>query len=130
MMSMGNEPSTVVEQGGRYEDRLNPGMTAGPGAGSRAGRFPVSSCRDNGAGGLCEVCSTWCHAGLTHVLLTGHHANCPRSPKALDAALDLIADLARAMELWGAEEDGIYDGAWEPYRKAKALQGVFLPPGV
>ncbi len=76
----------------------------------------------------CPVCENWCTVDIKHRLLTGHHERCPHSPKALDAALDLIADLARAMELWAAEEDGVYDGAWEPYRKAKALQGVYLAP--
>ncbi len=84
---------------------------------------------DSGAGGLCEVCSTWCEIEHTHRLLTGHHANCPHSPKALDSALELIAALARGMELWGADEDGIHDEAWEPYRRAKALQGVFVQEG-
>jgi hypothetical protein len=76
----------------------------------------------------CPVCGNWCDAEPKHRLLTGHHANCPHALKPIDAALELIADLARGMDLWGAEEDGIYDGAWEPYRKAKALQGVYLAP--
>jgi hypothetical protein len=75
----------------------------------------------------CE-CDNWCEINHTHRFLTGHHEGCPRSPKALDKALELIAALVRGMELWGAEEDGIYPEAWEAYRKAKALQGVFLPP--
>lgn len=73
-------------------------------------------------------CVNWCEINHTHRFLTGHHEGCPNSPEALGAALDLIAALARGMELWGAEEDGIYPEAWEAYRKAKALQGVFLPP--
>ncbi len=84
---------------------------------------------DSGAGGLCEVCSTWCEIEHTHRLLTGHHENCPHSPKAIDAALGLIAELALGMERWGADEDGIHDEAWEPYRRAKALQGVFVQEG-
>ena len=74
----------------------------------------------------CE-CTNWATLNLRHQLLTGHHERCPHSPKALDKALELIAALARGMELWGAEEDGIYPDAWEAYRKAKALEGVFLP---
>jgi hypothetical protein len=126
MMAMGDELSTV-DEGGRYGDRLKAGMTADPGVGSGAGRFPVVEAALARVDGLCEVCSTWCEIDLTHRLLTGHHADCPRSPKAIDAALELIAALARSMEMWGAEEDGIYEGAWESYCKAKALQGVFLP---
>jgi hypothetical protein len=38
----------------------------------------------------------------------------------------LIADLTKGIEAWGALEDGIPDEVWEPYRKAKGLQGVFL----
>jgi hypothetical protein len=78
-------------------------------------------------GSPCE-CVNWCEIDNTHRFLTGHHEGCPHTPKALGKALELIAALARGMELWGAEEDGIYDGAWEAYRKAKALQGMFLPP--
>ena len=74
------------------------------------------------------LCVTWCEINHIHRFLTGHHEGCPHSPKALDKALELIAALARGMELWGAEEDGIYPEAWDAYRKAKALQGVFLPP--
>jgi hypothetical protein len=74
------------------------------------------------------ACENWCVIDHTHRLLTGHHEGCPHSPKALDKALELIAALARGMELWGAEEDGIYPEAWEAYRKAKALQGVLIPP--
>jgi hypothetical protein len=75
----------------------------------------------------CE-CDNWCDLDPTHRFLTGHHDGCPHSPKAIDKALELIAALARGMELWGAEKDGIYPGALEAYRKAKALQGVFILP--
>lgn len=72
-------------------------------------------------------CRYWCHTQLRHQLLTGHHDQCPHSPKPLDKALELIADLARGMELWAADEDGIHAEAWKAYRKAKALEGVLLP---
>ena len=65
---------------------------------------------------------------LRHRILTGHHESCPHSPKALDKALELIADLARGMEYWAGDEDGIHPQAWEAYRKAKALEGEFLYP--
>ncbi len=75
---------------------------------------------------ICE-CVHWCSIDHRHVILTDHHENCPKGPKPFDKALELIAELARALELWGAQEDGIYDEAWPAYRKAKALEGVFLP---
>lgn len=89
-----------------------------PAAGTCTCEPPCSPCQ----------CVNWCEINHVHRFLTGHHEGCPHSPKALDKALELIAALARGMELWGAEEDGIYPDAWEAYRKAKALQGVFLPP--
>lgn len=74
----------------------------------------------------CE-CATWCDLDFRHRLLTGHHLYCKHGQHALTKALELIAVLARGMELWGAQEDGIYSEAWEAYRQAKALEGVFLP---
>jgi hypothetical protein len=58
--------------------------------------------------------------------LTGHHENCPKSPKSIEMALELIKSLAEGLEKWGAEEDGIYPPAWDAYRKAKALEGIIL----
>jgi hypothetical protein len=74
----------------------------------------------------CE-CANWCEINHTHRLLTGHHEGCARSPAALDKALELIAALASGMDSWAADEDGIHPGSWDAYRRAKALQGVFLP---
>jgi hypothetical protein len=31
------------------------------------------------------------------------------------------------MEAWAHDEDGVHPEAWAAYRKAKGLQGVFLP---
>ena len=79
---------------------------------------------------VCE-CQNWANAGgddAAQQMLTGHHPRCERGDFR-KSALGLIADLARALESWGREEDGIPDCAWEPYRKAKALQGVFLEGG-
>ena len=77
------------------------------------------------AGSVCE-CSQWAEVRGEHRMLTGHHKNCHRSPDPLGKALALIAKLARGMECWAADEDGIHPDAWEAYRRAKALEGVFL----
>ena len=75
----------------------------------------------------CKICGSWACEDVRRVLLTGHHPRCPKAPDALGEAFKLIAELATALRAWGAEEDGIPDMAWGAYRKAMALQGVFLP---
>ena len=77
------------------------------------------------AGSRCE-CQDWCDPDVKHRLLTGHHWNCPNGKSATKAALELISELAKSMEAWAADEDGIHPEAWESYRRAKALEGVFL----
>lgn len=74
---------------------------------------------------ICE-CRDWCDLDLRQRLLTGHHATCKHSHP-LKSAYELIAALARGMEHWAHDEDGIHPDAWEAYRKAKALEGVMLP---
>ena len=75
----------------------------------------------------CE-CLTWATLDVRHQLLTGHHERCPHRPDALTAAYELIAEMARGMECWAGDEDGaIHPDAWKAYRRAKALQGKFLP---
>lgn len=76
-------------------------------------------------GSDCE-CINWASENLTAQLLTGHHARCPHGGDQLTAALALIAELVKGIEQWASEEDGVYDGVWKAYQKAKALQGVFL----
>ena len=79
---------------------------------------------------VCE-CWSWANAGgddAAQQLLTGHHPQCKQGDLR-KSAFKLIADLAHALAVWGSEEDGIPDFAWEPYRRAKALQGVFLEKG-
>lgn len=84
--------------------------------------------RHSPADGSGCVCVNWCDLSQVHRLLTGHHANCKHAPNVLDCALDLIKDMSYGMECWAADEDGIHPDAWEAYRKAKALEGVILPP--
>lgn len=79
---------------------------------------------------LCSecVCVNWASTDPLRVsVLTGHHPRCPHAPDKFDAACKLIAELAYGIERWAAEEDGVYPDVWDAYRKAKALQGVFLP---
>lgn len=68
----------------------------------------------------CE-CASWCDMHPDVRLLTGHHENCPKCGNPFDAAKDLIRELVRAMESWGCEEDGIFPGAWEAYKRGKAV---------
>lgn len=77
---------------------------------------------------MCAKCDTWCCNDLRLRLLLGHHPNCPDVSKSpLVAAFELIAELAKAMEVWAHDEDGVHPAAWPAYRKAKALENVFLP---
>ena len=78
-------------------------------------------------GSACE-CQNWASLDpLRTSILTGHHPRCPHGPDRFDAACKLIHELALGIEMWAAEEDGVYPDVWDAYRKAKALEGVFLP---
>lgn len=75
----------------------------------------------------CE-CKNWCETDHKIAFLTGHHSRCPHGGNPLDAAYKLLKELTRGIECWAAEEDGeVYPDLWKPYRKAKALEGVYLP---
>lgn len=74
---------------------------------------------------ICE-CANWCSPDIRINILTGHHPSCDKGESVSFAAYRLIQDLARGMEAWAADEDGIHPDAWTAYRKAKALEGVFL----
>lgn len=78
---------------------------------------------------MCKTCENWACVDIRTRLVLGHHPGCPELHKKslFDGCLDLIAELAKAMEVWSRDEDGIHPAAWPAYRKAKALQGVFLP---
>ena len=81
-----------------------------------------------GRRGMSCECLTWATLDVRHQFLTGHHEWCPHRPDALTAAYELIAEMARGMECWAVDEDGaIHADAWQAYRRAKALQGKFLP---
>ena len=45
--------------------------------------------------------------------------------KPLDAAMALIRELTKALEAWGAEEDGIFPPAWDAYKRGKCAIGEF-----
>ena len=71
-------------------------------------------------------CWSWEDLDVKHRLLTGHHPNCPNGPQVLDCAYDLIRELARSLEAMAVSAN--HPEPWEAYRKAKALEGVFLEP--
>ena len=72
--------------------------------------------------GACE-CLHWVNHDLGHMLLTGHHANCPKSPAVMDAARELLTKLVRGIEYWASQEDGVPDEIWDAYAQAKAVIG-------
>ena len=76
-------------------------------------------------GSACE-CQNWADLDLRVRLLTGHNARCQYGCDPLDAAFKLLKELTRGIECWAHEEDGVPECVWDAYRKAKALQGVFL----
>ena len=76
-------------------------------------------------GSACE-CHNWADLDLRVRLLTGHHARCPHGGDPLEAAFKLIKELAQGIHVWAADEDGVHPDAWEAYRRAKGLEGVFL----
>lgn len=65
----------------------------------------------------CE-CSTWACADLQEMALgNGHNPACSKFVRYLGAIL-LIGELAKGISGWAAEEDGVPDWLWEPYRRA------------
>jgi hypothetical protein len=42
----------------------------------------------------------------------------------LEAAVALISDLAKGIEAWAADEDGVHDAVFEAYQKAKRMEGI------
>jgi hypothetical protein len=63
---------------------------------------------------------TWCWNGRPPI--TSHHRNC-KSYNLERESVALVAALIKALEDWGAEEDGIHPDAWEPYLKAVGFVG-------
>jgi hypothetical protein len=72
-------------------------------------------------------CQNWVDTDSRIRFLTGHHAQCPHSIDPLEAAFKLISDLARGICIWASYEDGVLSEVWDAYRRAKSLEGVFLP---
>lgn len=72
--------------------------------------------------GGCE-CLHWANHDLGRMILTGHHANCPKSPSVMDAARELLTKLVRGIEYWASQEDGIPNEIWDAYAQAKAVIG-------
>jgi len=38
-------------------------------------------------------------------------------------AMEIITALVRGIELWASDEDGVHEGCWEAYQKAKFYIG-------
>ena len=80
------------------------------------------------AGQTACVCQNWAEHDPRIQFLTGHHSKCPDGGNPLEAAFRLLKELTRGIECWAQEEDGgVYIDCWKAYRKAKAVEGVFLP---
>lgn len=68
----------------------------------------------------CE-CVNWCSDGIhrKEEALAGHHYRCPKFEVAfMENAMKLIDELHDAMRVWGNEEDGIPDFAWDAWCRA------------
>lgn len=72
----------------------------------------------------CE-CVNWCSDSfMREEMLAGHHYRCPKfETEFMRRAMELIAQLHRAMREWGAEEDGVPDFAWKAFCDAEAVAG-------
>lgn len=79
----------------------------------------------------CE-CWNWCSDGLhrREELLAGHHFRCSKFDEEFRRrALELIAQLHKAMREWGNEEDGVPIEAWDVWRLAGSITtGKYQPP--
>ena len=73
----------------------------------------------------CE-CENWATADVGMMAITGHQENCKHRPSEVESLRKLIRELAKGIEEWGNEEDGIYPPVWEAYKNAKLLEGVFV----
>jgi len=73
----------------------------------------------------CE-CKTWCtdDYGLDSVL--GHHHRCPHAPDPVAALRRLVRELTDGMDVWAQDCGGVHPAAWDAYRRAKLLGGVFV----
>ena len=63
-----------------------------------------------------------------HLVLTGHHENCPDGKSEIEALRELAGQLIAGLEAFGADCDGIHPEAWDAYKRGKfALEGVIVP---
>lgn len=73
----------------------------------------------------CE-CISWATDNLRVMLLTGHHHNCAKCNE-VEALYALVKELADAIDTAAQGTKGIHPEAWQPFVRAKALEGVYLP---
>lgn len=79
----------------------------------------------------CSICENYAvvnpydHAVIA---LSGHHPHCKEYVPELFMvrAVDLIENLAKGIEVWAADEDGVHDAVWIAYQEAKSVTS--LPP--
>lgn len=70
------------------------------------------------SGDDCE-CRTWASDDIRRRMWgNGHHEKCPKHQPMVGMS-DLLSDICQGIENWGGEEDGIYPGIWEAYKKVK-----------
>jgi len=69
----------------------------------------------------CE-CKNWASDGRLPLL--SHHRKC-EAYMPVTELMEIISGLLRGIESWGAEEDGIYGGCFDAYKRAKVAMGQF-----
>jgi len=69
----------------------------------------------------CE-CANWARDGSLPIL--SHHHRCEHY-RPIPELVEIIQNLIKGIESWGSEEDGIYDGCWVAYEKAKIIVGQY-----
>jgi hypothetical protein len=91
-------------------------------------KAPTPTTRSDAMNPMACDCLTWAHEDPTSALLgNGHHVRCEHF-KPNVGALDLLRDLLKGIRAWGAEEDGVSELVWEPYRRAAFIvEGRIIP---
>lgn len=67
-------------------------------------------------------CKNWAFDGIVPML--SHHRRCT-SYSPVSELTEMLKELVKGIESWGGEEDGIYEGVYEAYKKAKIALGQF-----
>lgn len=83
---------------------------------------------------FCETCKDYAMANPyapAVLALTGHYPNCPLFSADIFTirAVDLIEELAKGIEAWAEDEDGVHPEVWDAYQEAKAVISGLAMPG-